>query len=126
MAQRVMDALFVPDGKTEDAPYKGVGMHAIRGKRGLDELCIVSNFVEVFLAREGHSHPVGINYLEKIQLPHLPSLYGAMLAGVAQVIAGVALAIVNVCVAEPEKLEPESVAVTAYEPAFMGAVADGP
>jgi nitronate monooxygenase len=44
--------------------------------------------VEVFLAREGHDNPVGINYLEKIQSPHLPSLYGAMLAGVAVVIVG--------------------------------------
>jgi nitronate monooxygenase len=44
--------------------------------------------VEVFLAREGHSNPVGINYLEKIQLPHLPSIYGAMLAGVSVVIMG--------------------------------------
>ena len=43
---------------------------------------MAANFVEVFLAREGHVHPVGINFLEKIQMPHLPSLYGAMLAGV--------------------------------------------
>jgi nitronate monooxygenase len=93
MAQRVMDSLFIPDGRKPEAPYKFVGMHAIKSQRGLDELCIVSNFVEVFLAREGHSHPVGINYLEKIQLPHLPSLYGAMLAGVAVVIVGAGIAI---------------------------------
>jgi nitronate monooxygenase len=31
---------------------------------------------------------VGINYLEKIQIPHLPSAYGAMLAGAAVVIVG--------------------------------------
>jgi len=31
---------------------------------------------------------VGINYLEKIQLPTLPSLYGAMLAGVSYVLMG--------------------------------------
>jgi nitronate monooxygenase len=42
----------------------------------------------VFLAREGHNNPVGINYLEKIQIPHLPSLYGAMLAGVGYVLMG--------------------------------------
>jgi nitronate monooxygenase len=42
----------------------------------------------VFLAREGHDQPVGINYLEKIQLPHLPSIYGAMLAGVDVVLMG--------------------------------------
>jgi len=42
----------------------------------------------VFLAREGHDNPVGINYLEKVQLPHLPSIYGAMLAGVGYVLMG--------------------------------------
>jgi len=43
------------------------------------EQCIVANYVEVALAREGHENPVGVNYLEKVQIPHLPSLYGAML-----------------------------------------------
>ena len=47
-----------------------------------------ANFVEVFLAREGHANPVGINYLEKIQPPHLVSIYGAMLAGVDYILMG--------------------------------------
>jgi len=93
MAQRVLDALFVPNGIKPGEPYKLLGMHLLNGRREHDELCIVSNFVEVFLAREGHSHPVGINYLEKVQLPHLPSLYGAMLAGVAVVIVGAGIAV---------------------------------
>ena len=37
----------------------------------LKELCIIAHFVEVFLAREGHANAVGINYLEKVQIPHL-------------------------------------------------------
>lgn len=88
MAHRIMDAFFVPGGKGPDAPYKFVGLQTIKSSHWLDELCIVSNFVEVFLAREGHANPVGINYLEKIQFPHLPSVYGAMLAGAAVVIMG--------------------------------------
>jgi NAD(P)H-dependent flavin oxidoreductase YrpB (nitropropane dioxygenase family) len=63
-------------------------MHARDSPRELQELCLVANFVEVTLAREGHRHPVGINYLEKIQPPHLPSLYGARLAGVGYVLMG--------------------------------------
>jgi len=51
-------------------------------------LTVVANFVEVFLAKEGHSGVVGLNLLEKIQLPHLPSIYGAMLAGVDYVLVG--------------------------------------
>lgn len=53
-----------------------------------EDLLVLANFVEVFLAKEGHSGPVGINYLYKIQLPLLPSLYGAMLAGVSYVLMG--------------------------------------
>jgi nitronate monooxygenase len=63
-------------------------MHQKRDSRKLVELCMVSNFVEVFLAKDGHKNPVGINYLEKVQIPHLPSIYGAMLAGVGYVLMG--------------------------------------
>ena len=49
---------------------------------------MVSNFVEVFLARQGHLNKVGVNFLEKVQLPHLASIYGAMLAGVGYVLMG--------------------------------------
>jgi nitronate monooxygenase len=51
-------------------------------------LIVLANFVEVFLAKEGHDGVVGINYLEKIQIPTLPSLYGAMLADVDVVLMG--------------------------------------
>jgi nitronate monooxygenase len=63
-------------------------MHQRRDPRKLIELCLIANFVEVFLAREGHKNPVGINFLEKVQLPHLASIYGAMLAGVGYVLMG--------------------------------------
>jgi nitronate monooxygenase len=88
MANRILDRYFVPGGKAADEPYAPVPMHSTDSVRALLELCIVGNFVEVFLAREGHDRPVGINYLEKIQLPHLPSIYGAMLAGAAFVLMG--------------------------------------
>ncbi|MGH9680391.1 MAG: hypothetical protein ACRD4Y_10610 [Candidatus Acidiferrales bacterium] len=88
MAERIWQSFYIPGGKPEREPYKALPLHAKDDPRELQELCIVSNFVEVFLAREGHSNPVGINYLEKIQIPHLPSLYGAMLAGVGYVLMG--------------------------------------
>ncbi len=92
MAERVLQKYFVPGGKQAVAPYRAVPMHSVGEARSLTELCIVGNFVEVFLAREGHDHPVGINYLEKIQIPHLPSIYGAMLAGVGFVLVGAGIA----------------------------------
>ena len=88
MARRILDTHFIPGGKESEAPFRRNKMHTIEEQREARELCIAANFVEVTLAREDHDNPVGINYLEKIQLPHLPSLYGAMLAGVAVVIIG--------------------------------------
>ncbi len=88
VAKRILDAYFVPGGQDPSKPRKPGKMLAAERNLPAQELCIAANFVEVFLAREGHSGPVGINFLEKIQMPHLPSLYGAMLAGAAVIIVG--------------------------------------
>ncbi len=88
MAQRVLDRYFVPNGKKPEASYKPVPMQTIDASAALTELTVISNFVEVFLAKEGHNGPIGINFLEKIQLPTLPSLFGAMLAGIDYVLMG--------------------------------------
>jgi nitronate monooxygenase len=88
MAKRIWNEYFVPGGKPMDAPYPATTMHQRQDVRKVVELCVVSNFLEVFLAREGHKNPVGINFLEKVQPPHLSSIYGAMLAGVGYVLMG--------------------------------------
>jgi nitronate monooxygenase len=88
MARRALESYYIPGGKANGTPYATLPFHKKDGPRKLHELCILGNFAEVFLAREGHDRPVGINYLEKIQLPHPPSIYGAMLAGAAFVIMG--------------------------------------
>jgi len=88
MAQRIWDEYYIPGGKPVGKPYPLPPMHQRRDVRKVVELCIVSNFVEVYLAREGHKNPVGINFLEKVQMPHLSSIYGAMLAGVGYVLMG--------------------------------------
>lgn len=88
MARRIWNEYFTPGGKAADASYPTLPMHQRNSPRKLVELCMVSNFVEVFLAKEGHKNPVGINFLEKVQMPHLASIYGAMLAGVSYVLMG--------------------------------------
>lgn len=88
MARRIWQEYFVADGKPDGSPYPAIPMHKHIEPRKIVELSIVANFVEVFLAREGHKNPVGINFLEKVQLPHLSSIYGAMLAGVGYVLMG--------------------------------------
>ena len=93
MAQRIWDKFYIPGGKAPDQPYLRMPLHQKDNPRELQELCIVGNFVEIFLAKVGHANPVGINYLEKIQIPHLPSIYGALLAGVDVVIMGAGIPI---------------------------------
>ena len=88
MALRIWNEYFVPGGKPPDAPYPTLPMHQRGSSRKLAELLMVSNFAEVFLARQGHLNKIGVNFLEKVQLPHLASIYGAMLAGVGCVLMG--------------------------------------
>ena len=88
VAERVLEHYFVPGGKATDAPFKLTPMPGVSLGPELEALTVLANFVEVFLAKEGHGGPVGINFLEKIQFPTLPSLFGAMLGGVDYVLMG--------------------------------------
>lgn len=88
MAKRIWQEYFIPGGKPSGTPYPTTQMHQRTEPRNLVELLMVSNFVEVFLAKQGHLNAVGVNFLEKVQLPHLASIYGAMLAGVGYVLMG--------------------------------------
>ncbi len=88
VAQRVWDRYWIAGGKPAGAPFRPLPMLSPAMGRERLELLVVANFAEVFLAREGHAGLVGINFLEKIQLPTLPSLFGAMLAGVDYVLMG--------------------------------------
>jgi nitronate monooxygenase len=88
MAQRILDKHYIAGGRPAGTPYKLVPMLARVNSRDATELLVVSNFVEVALAHEGHSNPVGVNCMEKLQLPLLASLYGSMLAGAEYILMG--------------------------------------
>lgn len=88
MAERVLARFFIPGGKPASAAFTLTPMPVDQPGPALTELTVVANFAEVFLAKSGHDGVVGINLLEKIQLPTLASLYGAMLAGVDYVLMG--------------------------------------
>jgi NAD(P)H-dependent flavin oxidoreductase YrpB (nitropropane dioxygenase family) len=88
VAQRVWDRYFIPGGKATAAPFRSKPIPAIKMPTALLDLIVVSNFCEVFLAKARHSGQVGINLLEKVQLPNLASLFGAMLARVDYVLMG--------------------------------------
>jgi nitronate monooxygenase len=88
VAERVLAHHFIPGGKAPHAPFKSSPLPTLHPGPALVELTVAANFVEVFLAKEGHHGLVGINFLEKMQLPTLPSLYGAMLANVDYILMG--------------------------------------
>lgn len=88
LADAIYERFYIPDGKTRRESFQTLPMPTATPSVEWQALVMVANFVEVFLAREGHTNPVGINFLEKIQTPHLPSIYGAMLAGVGYVLMG--------------------------------------
>lgn len=88
VAQDIISTYYIEGGKPADKPYKRSTMWSVKPPKKLEQLTVVANFAEVWLAKEGHDNPVGINLLEKVQMPNLASLYGAMLAGVDVVIMG--------------------------------------
>ena len=88
IAKRILAHHFIPGGKAPKAPFIASPLPTLRPGPALVESTVAANFVEVFLAKEGHNGLVGINFLEKMQLPTLPSLYGAMLAGVDYILMG--------------------------------------
>ena len=88
VVERVLHRYYRPNGRPPGTPYLTVPAYRLTPPSSLVDLTVLANFAEVWLAKEGHSGVVGINYLEKIQLPTLYALYGAMLAGVDAVVMG--------------------------------------
>jgi nitronate monooxygenase len=84
----VLRRYFRADGKKRGEAYKLLPMYKQVVSAARQQVTVLANFVEVYLAKEGHSGQVGINLLTKVQLPNLASLYGAMLAGVDYVLMG--------------------------------------
>ena len=109
VGRRICDRYFIEGGKAPDALFRSAPMQVVRSEEGkttfsaangasasiplkLDEsiieLLIATGFAEVWLAKEGHDGRVFINFLNKIELPLIYVMYGAMLAGVDGVIIG--------------------------------------
>jgi NAD(P)H-dependent flavin oxidoreductase YrpB (nitropropane dioxygenase family) len=95
MAQRVLDRYFQPHGRTAEGgttrPYRPAPKLTLRQSIEQQELAVVANFVEVWLAKEGHHGVVGVNYLEKVQMATPSAALGAVLAGVDYVLMGAGL-----------------------------------
>lgn len=93
MANRVIEKYFIKDGKEALKPYRSIPMWTTTPSQHLLEVCVLANYCEVWLAKhDDDGSPtnglVGLNLLTKVQLPTVPSLYGAILADVDYVIMG--------------------------------------
>jgi NAD(P)H-dependent flavin oxidoreductase YrpB (nitropropane dioxygenase family) len=88
IVQKILAKYFVEGGKASETPYVMVPKITLEQKRDAQEILIVANFVEVWLAKEGHDGAVGINFLHKIQMTTAASVLGAMLAEVNYIIMG--------------------------------------
>ncbi len=88
VAAKILADYYIPGGKSPSTPFKLTPLPNLQPGADFVALTVAANFVEVFLAKEGHPGLIGINFLEKIQFPTLPSLFGAMLAGVDYVLMG--------------------------------------
>ncbi len=88
MARNVFKTYYVHGGKAETDAFRAVPRFTVEPSQELAELAVVGNFVEVWLAKENHDGPVGINFLRKIEIPLPFGLLGAILAGVDYVLVG--------------------------------------
>jgi len=88
VSERVLKKYFLPEGRKAGKPYAMLTMYRQAVSLERQQVTMLANFVEVWLAKEGHDGVVGINLLTKVQMPNLASLYGAMLAGVDYVLMG--------------------------------------
>ncbi|MBW8771729.1 MAG: nitronate monooxygenase, partial [Gemmatimonadetes bacterium] len=88
VGEEVLQRYYRAKGRPPGTPYRLLPMYKQVVTPARDRVTILANFVEVFLAKDGHDGVVGINLLTKVQMPTLASLYGAMLAGVDYVIMG--------------------------------------
>jgi len=84
----VLNKYFRPEGREPGEPYREIPMYRQVVTRVREQLTVLASFVEVWLAKEGHDGPVGMNLLTKVQMPNLATLYGAMLASVDYVLMG--------------------------------------
>ena len=78
---------FVPGGEKADRaiPIDVTDPEKSRIPRQLSAICA---YIEVMRARRGHNGLVGINVMWKLAVTALPTIYGAMLAGVDALLCG--------------------------------------
>ena len=109
IGEKILNRYFIEGGKSPASHFKNPPQQMLRALDGSDviplpshpevsvplsldndtiELLIATGFAEVWLAKEGHNGNIFINFLKKVELPLVYTMYGAMLANVDGVIIG--------------------------------------
>jgi NAD(P)H-dependent flavin oxidoreductase YrpB (nitropropane dioxygenase family) len=88
VAAHILHRYFVAGGIGPEEPFRILPQVTLRPSSRSTDLVVAANYVEVFLAKEGHEGLVGVNYLEKLQMSTPAAAYGAILAGVDYVLVG--------------------------------------
>lgn len=88
VAAAALRDFFIEGGRSTDTHYKLLPMYLQVMSQARERLTMLASFVEVTLAKEGHDGIVGMNLLTKVQMPNLPTLYGALMAGVDYILMG--------------------------------------
>jgi NAD(P)H-dependent flavin oxidoreductase YrpB (nitropropane dioxygenase family) len=88
VAKKIMDIFYMEGGIPKGTPFKATPVFTVNPSSLLISLTVCANYAFVWLAKEGHEKPVSINYLEKLAMPHVYAITGAMLAGVDYITMG--------------------------------------
>lgn len=88
MVKEIMNKFYVKGGIPKNSQFKGIPHVGFNPSNLFIALVICANFAVVRMAKEGHDNPISINYLEKIALPHVHALYGAIMGGVDVITMG--------------------------------------
>lgn len=91
IVQMVLGAYYIPLNSDQGKKPRAVPVYSINPSKLLIASIVCANFAFVWLAKEGHDGPISVNYLEKIALPHVYTVTGAMLAGVDVITMGAGL-----------------------------------
>ncbi|TVR49321.1 MAG: nitronate monooxygenase [Planctomycetota bacterium] len=116
VAQALIEQWFQPAGLSAPGAYRQPAMIDHQPRPSTLGLVVAANFVEVWLAKENHQGPVGINLLEKSSAANLASLYGALLAGVDAVLMGAGI---------PKDIPAALDALAAHQPAQLPLMVEG-
>ena len=88
IAQKVLDAFYIEEGNPRGLKQRPMPMFTPEPSQLLIASTVCANFAFVWLAKEGHSNRVSVNFLTKIGGPIPFAMVGVMLAGVDVVTMG--------------------------------------